>query len=299
MAAIEGIRIRPLSRIDEIDAVVALQRAIWNDPTTVIYAHMLISLVRNGGLLLGAFNGDTLVGFLLGYLGTDSTDSDRPAMANLKMVSQRMAVLPEYRGGGLGNALKLAQRDYAIKLGIRLITWTFDPLNSRNAHLNIRKLGCIVQVYERNYYGTQELPLVSLGQSDRLVADWRITTPRVELRLSGTRGPLSIDQYLSAGTQIVNPSVIGANGLPQPGTPNPTRSMLGLVEIPANFDQILHADEGLARAWRAHGREVFTQALSSGYIVTDFIRAALESRDRSFYLLSAADGATPSGFSAN
>ncbi len=298
VSSVEGVSIRPLTALDEIDAVVALQRSVWDDPTTVIYQHMLVSFIRNGGLLLGALKNDQLVGFVLGYLGTETPDSTRPAMANLKMVSQRMAVLPEYRGCGLGYALKLAQRDFAVQQGIRLITWTFDPLSSRNAHLNIHKLGCIVQTYAQDFFGTKPSPLVNLGQSDRLVADWRVTSSRVEQRLSGKRPPLNMEQYLSANTAIVNPSVMGANALPQPGAPHPTHGMLALVEIPTNFDSILKADESLAQVWRAHGREVFLQAIQAGYIVTDFIRANFEGRERSFYVFSAAD-ANVGNFSAN
>lgn len=108
-------------------------------------------------------------------------------MANLKMVSQRMAVIPEYRGTGVGYELKLAQRRLAIQLGIRLITWTFDPLLSRNAHLNIRKLGAIGQVYYRDYYGSGDSALVKLHSSDRLLAEWWVTSNRVEQRINGRR----------------------------------------------------------------------------------------------------------------
>ncbi len=295
---IAGVTIRPLTTLNEIDAVVALQRVIWDDPTTVIYQHMLISFIHNGGLLLGALKNDQVIGFVLGYLGTESPDSTRPAMANLKMVSQRMAVLPDYRGLGLGYLLKLEQRSRAIQQGIRLITWTFDPLNSRNAHLNIRKLGCAVQTYERDYYGTRPSPIVNLGQSDRMVADWRINSARVEQRLSGKRGPLGIEHYLSAHTMIVNPSIMGTNGLPQPGTPNPTHGMLALAEIPTQFDAIVRSDEVLAKAWRTHCRTVFLEAFGAGYIITDFIRAAVEGRERSFYVFSAAEANTTT-FSAN
>ena len=288
--ALEGVNIRPLTTLDEIDKAVALQRLIWNDPTTIIYQHMLVSLIHNGGLLLGALKDEQLIGFVMGYLGVESLESDRPAMANLKMVSQRMAVLPEYRDSGLGYALKIAQRDQAVKQGIRLITWTFDPLNSRNAHLNVRKLGCTVQKYEKDYYGTRPSPLVNLDQSDRLLADWRVTTQRVQQKLFGKRSPLTLDQYLSAGTvMIVNPSTLGSDGLPHPGGPRSTTGLLALVEIPPRFDQILNADEGLARAWRAHGREVLTQAFQSNYIITDFVHVPYEGRERSFYVFSAAE----------
>ncbi len=281
-----GISIRPLHTLEEFDRVVALQRQEWDDPTTVIYQHMLISIVRNGGLLLGAIKDGQVIGFVLGYLGTDAQDGSRPAMANLKLVSQRMTVLPEYRGTGLGYALKMAQREHAIRQGIRLITWTFDPMNSRNAHLNIRKLGSVVEHYERDYYGTQPSPLISLGQSDRLVATWRITTTRVEQRIAGDRQPLGLEQYLSAETPILNPSRARADGLPEPGSLYPARGMLALIETPTSFSAVLRADVELARAWRVHGREVFTQAFNSGFFITDFVHATFEGRERSFYVFS-------------
>jgi len=296
--ALEGIHIRPLTTFGEIDEVVALQRLIWNDPTTVIYQHMLISLIHNGGLLLGALKDDILVGFIVAYLGVESLESDRPAMANLKMVSQRMAVRSEYRDSGVGYALKVAQREQAVRQGIRLITWTFDPLNSRNAHLNVRKLGCTVQRYEKDYYGTKHSPLANLDQSDRLLADWRVTTQRVQQKLFGKRSPLTLEQYLSAETvMIVNPTIAGPDGLPRPGGPRSTTGLLGLVEIPAHFDQILNADEKLARDWRVHGREVLTQAFQSNYIITDFVHTTYEGRERCFYVFSAAEALA--GFSNN
>ncbi len=292
------IKIRLLSTISEIDQVVALQRQEWDDPATVIYSHMLLSLVRNGSPLIGALDGDRVVGFVLGYLGIDALDTDRPAMANLKLCSQRMTVLPEYRNEGLGYKLKLAQRDFAIRQGVRLITWTFDPMNSRNAHLNIRKLGCVIQDYEINFYGTQPSPLVRNGQSDRLVADWRISQQRVEQRLTGNRPPLTFDQYMDGNSTIINPAEVRADGLPVPGDLYPVKGMIGLLEIPSAFNQIAAQDETLARAWRAHGREVFTEAFKAGYFVTDFVHTTQDERERSFYVLSAVS-ANGNAFSTN
>jgi predicted GNAT superfamily acetyltransferase len=299
------LKIRPLSTFAEIDQVVALQRQEWDNPTTVIYSHMLLSLIRNGNSLIGALDGERVVGFVLGYLGTDTLDTDRPAMANLKLCSQRMTVLPEYRNDGLGYRLKLAQRDFALRQGIRLITWTFDPMNSRNAHLNIRKLGCVVQDYQLNYYGTDPSPLVNQGQSDRLVADWRISQQRVEQRLSGKRPPLTFAQYLDGNATIINPAQVREDGLLVPGDLVPVRSMIGLLEIPAQFSQLAAQDEALARVWRAHGREVFTTAFKAGYFVTDFVHTTTDAtaengkpQERSYYVLSA-DSGNGSAFSAN
>lgn len=279
--------IRPLKTFEELKAVERLQRLVWDDPTTVIYQHMLISLARNGGSILGALHGDQLIGFIISYLGLESPESERPAMANLKMVSQRMAVLPEYRGTGVGYELKLAQRRLAIQLGIRLITWTFDPLLSRNAHLNIRKLGAIGQVYYRDYYGSGESALVKLHSSDRLLAEWWVTSNRVDQRISGRRTTLTLQQYLDGNAIILNPTTVSPQGLPVPAerTESP-QSTLALFEIPTDYDAIISCDVALAEAWRAHSREVLEQLINEGYAVTDFIHGEYEGRLRSFYVLS-------------
>ncbi len=279
--------IRPLKTLEELQAVEALQRLVWDDPTTVIYQHMLISLARNGGSILGALQGDQLIGFIISYLGLEAPESERPAMANLKLVSQRMAVRPEYRGMGVGYELKLAQRSLAIGLGIRLITWTFDPLLSRNAHLNIRKLGAIGQVYYRDYYGSDTSALVKLHSSDRLLAEWWVTSNRVEQRINGRRASLTLQQYLEGNANILNPTTVNTQGLPVPAEhTDQLHSTLALVEIPTDYDAIVSCDPDLARAWRAHSREVLEQLLNDGYAVTDFIHGTYEGRERSFYVLS-------------
>ncbi|PJF42941.1 MAG: GNAT family N-acetyltransferase [Chloroflexota bacterium] len=279
--------IRSLKTLEELKAVERLQRLIWDDPTTVIYHHMLISLARNGGSILGAFHGEQLIGFVIGYLGLEAPESERPAMANLKLVSQRMAVLPEYRGTGIGYELKLAQRRFAVERGIRLITWTFDPLISRNAHLNIRKLGAICQIYYRDYYGSDDSALVKLHSSDRLLTEWWVTSNRVEQRVSGRRSSLSLQQYLDGNAVILNPTTVNAQGLPVPAERSETpHSTLTLFEIPTDYDAIIRYDSGLAQAWRAHSREALEQLLNQGYVITDFIHGTHGGRERSFYVLS-------------
>jgi predicted GNAT superfamily acetyltransferase len=294
-----NIKIRPLKALEELSAAVELQRTVWDDPSTVIYRNMLISIVRNGGLLLGAFDGSRLVGFVLGYLGTEAQDSQRPAMANLKLVSQRMAVLPDYRNSGIGFELKLGQREYAIKQGIRLITWTFDPLQSRNAHLNIHKLGAIIRDYWRDYYGTEPSPQVTLGSSDRALVEWWVTNNRVQQRINGKRSSLTLEQYTSANAMILNPTYEGPRGYPHPcEVVNTSGGMVVLIEIPTDYNAIVQGDPGLGRAWRHHTRELMEQAFASGYTVTDFLYGNYEGRMRSFYALTFAE-APAGGFSSN
>ena len=285
----DTIVIRPLTTLDDMRPVVELQRIYWGDDLeSVIPAHMLFSLANHGGHVLAAFEGDRTVGVLVGFLSTNVEETNRPAMANLQIFSKRMVVLPEYRGRGIGYRLKLAQRDLAIKQGIRLVVWTFDPLLAPNAHLNIRKLGVICSSYHENYYGTSnEGGLAKLGSSDRLMAEWWVTNRRVVERLHGSRGGLKLAHYLEAETPIVNPSALTDDGILVPAeTPISPAGALALVEIPTQYTALEAGNPKLARAWRLHIRRVFGQTFARGFIVTDFLTETYEGRERSFYLLS-------------
>lgn len=283
------IEIRPLRALSDLRAMVELQRAYWGDETeSVIPAQMLFSLANYGGHVLAAFDGDRPVGVLIGFLGTNMEDPRRPAMANLQIISKRMVVLPEYRGQQIGYRLKLAQRDIAMTQGVRLVVWTFDPLLALNAYLNIRKLGAICLQYHEDYYGTdQEGGLATLGSSDRLQAEWWVTGRRVEERLFGKRGDLTLGQYREADTPILNPTTVTADGLllPSEQTIMPSTS-LALLEIPLDYAAMTQQNPKLARTWRLHTRLLFKQTFTQGFVVTDFIRESFEGRDRAFYLLS-------------
>lgn len=295
--------IRPLTTLNEMRAAVELQKSYWGDDLeSVVPAHMLFSLATAGGHVLAAFDGDRMVGVLIGFLGTNIEEPDRPAMANLQIVSKRMIVLPEYRGHGVGYKLKKRQRELAIRQGIRLITWTFDPLLAANAHLNIRKLGVICTQYLEDYYGTDdEGGLSRFGSSDRLLVEWWVTNRRVEERLNRTRNDIALRQYLEADTPIANPTLLNPAELPVPSdmVVMPTGSLI-LVEIPVNYEALTRQDVDLAKAWRVHIRDVMERLLSAGYVVTDFVREQHEARDRAFYLLSLGDKVFErAGFSPN
>lgn len=283
------ITIRALRGLGEMRAAVALQQHYWGtDLESVIPAHMLFSLASHGGHVLAAFDDTQMVAVLVGFLGTSLEETDRPAMADLQIVSKRMVVLPDYRNQGLAYKLKLAQRDIALRQGIRLITWTFDPLFSANAHLNIRKLGAVCQEFQENFYGTDsDGGLAMLGASDRLLVEWWVTHRRVKERLAGERSSLGLRQYFEANTPILNPSQPLHDGTPCPNE-HPTYPSVSMVllEIPVDYGAIVRQDKDLANAWRMHTRAMFTTLVSRGYIVTDFVREVHEERDRAFYLLS-------------
>lgn len=292
MTTITSIRL--LDKLDDMHEAVRLQKSYWGgDLESVVPAHMLFSLATAGGHVLAAFDGNKMVAVLIDFLGTDTQDPHRPAMANLRLVSKRMIVLPEYRGQGVGFKLKKRQREFAIHQGIRLVTWTFDPLLAANAHLNIRKLGAICSTYLEDYYGhSDEGGLTRMGASDRLAVEWWVTSRRVEERLNGVRGALSLEQYLEAETPIVNEAHIDQAGLmqPKPDVEVPNGSLC-LVEIPSAIELIENANSQLALEWRFHMREVFQRLFAAQYVVTDFVRSAYQGRERAFYLMSQADKA--------
>ncbi|HRE49744.1 MAG TPA: hypothetical protein PLD47_18620 [Aggregatilineales bacterium] len=283
--------IRPLKHVEDLERVVTLQKMTEGQDTSAIHRHLLISFVHNGGLVMGASHEGQMVGYLISYLGIESPEADRPAMANLKLVSQRMGVLPEFRDHGVGYELKLAQRRWAIEQGIRLVTWTFDPLKSRNAYFNIRKLGAISQEYQRDYYAATP-DTVNAETTDRLVVEWWVTHNRVEQRLSRRRAALTITQYVEGNTPVLNPTTLGSDGFVRPAWRiNMPMSKLGLVEIPDNWEEMKKADRPLADEWRAHTREALESLLYAGYTITDVLHGSHEDRTRTFYVVSHVDRA--------
>lgn len=283
----KAIEIRRLLKAADHDKAVELQKMYWGeDAGNLAPRHMLHSIAHYGGHVLGAYDGEDLVGLLIGFIGTD-VDVDapdaRPAMANLLIMSKRMVVHPWYRGKNIGFRLKMAQRDLALKQAIRLVTWTVDPLLAPNAHLNIRKLGGVTQRYAVNYFGLDEA--LSL-RSDRLVVEWWITQRRVKERAKGAGSELTLQQYFDVSAPIVNRADASGDWLRPRGMTNVPNSTFALVEIPRDFRALEAAERKLADAWRFHIRDVFPQMFASGYIVTDFVSGDFEGRSRSFYLLS-------------
>lgn len=269
-------------------AAVELQRQVWgNNELDMVPLHLLMTVAHNGGVLLGAWEGRELVGFVFGFLGTDQENPRRTAAANLKHCSHMLGVIPEYRDRGIGYQLKVAQREHVMQQGVRLITWTYDPLESRNAHLNIARLGGICRTYLREVYGDMNDVLNAGLPSDRFQVEWWITSQRVKQRLAGDRPRLLLDQFTDAGAPVLNPTRLNETGSPEMfGPPHDPDGLFALVEVPINFQALKAIDLGLARAWKLQIRDIFEAAFANGYIVTDFLHGDREGRERAFYLLS-------------
>ena len=288
----QNIQIRILHSAQEMHAAEDLQALVWQvGSLDVIPGHLALAISHNGGVVAGAFDGDTLVGLVVGFIGTDSQSPGRVAMARLKHYSHELAVHPDYRNRGIGYALKLAQRNLVMRQGIRLISWTYDPLLSVNAQLNIRRLGAVYNTYIKDAYGEMRDGLNLDDHSDRFHVDWWITSKRVETRLTNERKPLDLAHFLSAGAEKLNPTRLDARDLLLPSeTFDPPEGTFALVEIPPDYQKVKSTDAGLARHWREQTREIFTDAFRRGYMVTDFIHLREERYPRSYYLLSYGEG---------
>ncbi len=253
-------------------AVEALQRLIWpGDDLEIAPGHLLLTAAHNGGLLAGAWAEDRLVGFVFGFLGFEGHGPER----RLKHCSHMLGVHPSFRNSGIGAALKAYQRDFVLRQGLDLITWTYDPLLARNAQLNIARLGAICDTYLPDLYGPMRDGLNAGLPSDRFQVAWWINTPHVAERLAGaTTRPGRLAEHLAAGATLVNPP--GDDGAPRPPAPpfDAPAADIVLVEIPADFLALKAADPALALRWRLAARGAFAARFAQGYVVTDFVRDA-------------------------
>src|SRR5262249_17605304 len=170
---------RDLTRLDEFAAVVALERSIWGPGyDEVVPTPILTVSINRGGILIGAFEGERMIGFVYSLAGIKH---GKPTQW-----SHMLGVVPEYRREGVGRRLKLMQRERALQMGLDLIEWTYDPMQAMNAHLNFQKLGVVVEEYEENIYGESTSPLHKGNPTDRFVAEWWIASDRVAQRIGGT-----------------------------------------------------------------------------------------------------------------
>src|SRR5512143_2352303 len=277
--------IHVLETPEEMAAVETLQREVWpGSETDVVPAHLLITVVHNGGLVLGAFDEEKLVGFVFGFPGLEFTaDGPRP-----KHCSHMAGVHPRYRDSGIGFALKRAQWQMVRHQDLDHITWTYDPLLSRNAYLNIARLGAVCSIYRRAEYGEMRDGLNAGLPSDRFQVDWWLNTHRVNRRLGKRPRPTL---KLSHLTRVaVHPLYVlekGRDELPRPPEHVPALdTQLIAADIPADFPVLKGGDCALARAWRFFTRELFETAFARGYIVTDFVYDAGHGQPRSLYVLT-------------
>ena len=180
--SVDSIVLRRCHGLEELRACVALQKEVWNfSDAELVPLRMFVVADKVGGQVMGAFEGPNMVGFALSVPGTRSGHG--------YLHSHMLAVRKDHRNSGLGRRLKLLQREDALERGIDLIEWTFDPLEIKNAYLNIEKLGAIARRYNINQYGITSSPLQGGLPSDRLIAEWWLRSQRVQTLLSTGKNP--------------------------------------------------------------------------------------------------------------
>ncbi len=235
------VEIRDIDSLDEMHEVEQLQREIWGVEDLEIYPALALKPQKDvGATLIGAFAEGRMVGFVFGF----------PGILNGETIihSDMLGISPAYRSNNLGYLLKRAQRDAAIALGVKRITWTFDPLQSRNAHFNFNKLGVIADRYYVDYYGVTSSFLHRYG-TDRLWVTWLLDDESVKPEPAGIE---TLPHLVRVGEHI-EPIV----------NTDPITSSEVVIEIPRELTE--HH-----KLWRMATRDAFTRALEKGFIVRGF-----------------------------
>jgi predicted GNAT superfamily acetyltransferase len=230
------IRIKRLETLDEFREAVRLQTEIWGfEDIELLPVRLFVVATKVGGQAIGAFDGDKMIGFLLAIPGLKGGEKTY-------LHSHMMGVVEGYRNLGIGRLLKLEQRRDAIERGVSLVEWTFDPLELRNAHFNIERLGAVVRRYVLNQYGTTTSPLHGGLPTDRCVAEWHLASARVEGILSGA--------------------------------PRSSTGPAARLPIPRNIAEIRASDPKRAREIQKGVGDNFLEYFSRGLAVTGFERTA-------------------------
>ena len=272
------IVIRDLESIDDLRKIHPVEVEVWGmDERDAAPMTMLVAMKAAGSIFVGAFDGDALVGFAFGFPAYES--------GQLSLHSHMLAVLPKYRDLDLGYKLKLAQRDRALTRGFKEMSWTFDPLQSRNAHFNFAKLGCVSNRYHVDFYGHDSTSMLHQNGTDRLWLTWPLASARVQRRIAeGFR--VDVELLAKSPTMVR----FGSKAHPERGCLSEAVSAgRALIEIPSDILSIEQRDPALAWEWRLASRWAFTELLKGGFFVTEYVRSGREGQSCGAYLLQKGD----------
>ena len=243
-----GVEVRALTTLAELDGARAVWDAVW--PTvpgaTEVTGNLIRAIEHAGGYVSGAYAEGRVVGSCLGFLGRVREDGGW----HTHLHSHIAAATPGNADRGIGTALKLHQRAWALQHGIDRVVWTFDPLVRRNARLNLVKLGAVGAEYLVDFYGRMDDSLNAGEPSDRLLAQWDVASDRVAAALGGGLVPVSRTDLLATGAE--DSLVVAQDGEPRVV---PASARTTLVALPGDIIDIRRRDGGLARAWRLAVRE--------------------------------------------
>ncbi|RXI96180.1 GNAT family N-acetyltransferase [Anaerobacillus alkaliphilus] len=232
--------------VHDIEEIVSFQETIWGRATGTGLPHLVAS-IYNGGSVIGAYDNQQLVGFCYGFPGFKDGKN--------MLVSHMMAVNPLYRDQGIGEQLKYKQKEWAKSYGYEKIVWTFDPLESRNAYLNLSKLGGYVQTYICSYYGDLNDEINQGLPADRLFLEWDLTQNTIEYQSTAQEITKLVDW--EGEIPLIRPVVRDI----------PLDESYFLIAVPANIHVIKKENRELAMLWRYTHREIFQRLFSRGYVV--------------------------------
>lgn len=261
----DDVQIRRLATLEEVKEMQKVEQKVWG--MTPIPVHQTLTVAKNGGVILGAFMKNQIIGFnygFPGYLGGD-----------VYLCSHMTAILPKYRGRGIGERLKRIQKEAARDAGYRKIRWTFDPLESLNAYFNLHKLRASALFFTENMYGNMRNELNEQGlPSDRFTVEWAIA----EEPESSSASLAEIDQ-----DNVLLDGRLRDDGLLQPEEKdlNIEGSNVFFAAIPDHFQKMMHHSPKLALSWRQATRNVFQAVMKKSFIAVDFIPD--RTRKRGYY----------------
>src|SRR6266481_6488112 len=284
----QQIGIRDLKSIDDLSQLKAVEKEVWGmaDEDTLPLT-LAIACKAAGNIFVGAFDKDKdrdkdkdkLVGFAFGFLGREHGQTT--------IHSHMLAVLDSYRHLDLGSRLKQAQRERAMAMGVREMTWTYDPLQSRNAHFNFSKLGVISETYKVDFYGPETSSMLHRNGTDRLWVRWMLNSRRVRDRLAGQLAGKDARAETLDAMRLLAPLVrFDPSG--KPGRADLAESLARQrvsIEIPGDILEVERTDMGLAREWRDATRWAFREAVKAGFIVAEFCRSIRGQQGPGAYLL--------------
>ena len=285
------ITIRDLKTIDDLIQLRAVEKEVWGmSDEDAMPLTLAIALKASGNIFVGAFESEgsnkegpqkdgskkgKMVGFAFGFFGREH--------GVVTIHSHMLAVLDAYRQSDLGARLKHAQRERALAIGVPEMTWTFDPLQSRNAHFNFAKLGVVSETYKVDFYGPETSSVLHQNGTDRLWVRWPLQSRRVRDRIAGKSNRAETLDALRLLAPLVTFN----------GKGHPARANLGealarervCIEIPGEILAVEHEDKGLAREWREATRWAFRESLKAGFFVAEFCRSIRGQQGPGAYLL--------------
>jgi predicted GNAT superfamily acetyltransferase len=280
MGITTSITVRPLKGVDDCLNFQKTVQLIWGGGgSDVVPIHVLVTLAKNGGMIMGAYAIDGpaetggMVGIVMGWLGMGVDPATPDAPPKLKLCSHMAGVLPAWQGRHIGLRIKLAQREHVLAQGLTdWITWTYDPLYRANGVFNIHRLGATCTTYQRDIYGELNDDLNRGVPSDRCQVDWRLKSAHVLQRIEAYPGAHSPHATWELENLEILPSRNNAAGFTTPDEPGLSGEGRPLaVPIPDDIAAIRRSDRELSLAWRFYLREVFEEAFGMGYTMVDCV----------------------------